>query len=90
MGLWATTPLQHNKVRHCAEHALDMRPKSRRAKSVDTYCPPSRNCVVLPSTSEHNISDDAARTVAANLGPNQPTSVGLQYYYEGMDTYLGR
>lgn len=35
MGLWATTPLPHNTTKfgtHCAEHALDMRPKSRRAK----------------------------------------------------------
>lgn len=55
---------------HCAEHALDMRPKSRRAKVWILPSPlGGKNCVVLPSTSEHNISDDAARTVVAISGP---------------------
>lgn len=75
-----TTTTQQKFGTHCAEHALDMRPKSRRAKVwIPPALPPSKNCVVLPSTSEHNISDDAARTVAAISGPtnqHQLDSIG--------------
>lgn len=90
MGLWATTPLPHNKVRHCAEHALDMRPKSRRAKVWIRYLlPPSKNCVVLSSTSEQtSLTMPRVREVVAISGPtNQQISVGLNTI---MNVYLPR